>query len=131
VPGNLDERNLMRTAALLLTALAAAAILAGTATASLHLPQRVSGTATWKPGAPTLVSEEDAQNLMEKTYDHVWCTGVPRFGHSGEWPDSTYRVFDCSVEHNQTICPGMRVKAIKAAKLFYFKLDIMRMGNCY
>jgi hypothetical protein len=106
--------------AVLLLAFAAAAIIAAAADAG-----------AWKPGTPTLVSEQEAQQLMEKKFDHVFCTGVPRFGHSGDWPDATYRVLDCSVEQGDTICPGVRVAAVKAARRFYFRLNIMRQGECY
>jgi len=141
----------MKTAAPLLTALAAAAIHAGIATAGPHLPQHVSGSfkaspklvavfehrqlsssaGTWKPGTPTLVSEQDAQKSLEQSFDHVFCMGVARFGHSGEWPDETFRVLDCSIEYNEKYCPGVRYAAFKGAKRFYFRLKVMRIGSCY
>jgi hypothetical protein len=141
----------MKTAALLLTALAATAILAGTAAAA-HLPQRVSGSfktspklaavfqdrqlsssaGAWVPGQAYLITETDAQNALERGYDHVFCTGVARFGHSNdEWPDEEFHVFDCSVEIDQTICPGARYAAVKATRRNYFRLDRIRLGSCY
>jgi hypothetical protein len=142
----------MKTAALLLTALAAAAIVAGTATARPPIPQHVSGSlkaspklvavfqhrhlsssaGAWVPGQAYLITETDAQNALERGYDHVFCTGVARFGHSNdEWPDEEFHVFDCSVEINQTICPGARYAAVKATRRNYFRLDRIRLGNCY
>jgi hypothetical protein len=119
-PGNLDERNLMLKSAALLLALTTAALFAGTA-----------GAGIWKPGTPTLVSEQDAQKSLEQSFDHVFCMGVPRFGHSGEWPDETFRVLDCSIEYNEKYCPGVRYEASKGAKRFYFRLKVVRIGSCY
>lgn len=105
---------------LLLLAALAALMLASTATAS-----------PWKPGTNLLVSEEDMGDLLEMAYDTAYCSGIPRFGHSGEFPYEEFIVFDCTVKINGTICSDRRYRAIKASKRFYYKAKLMRPGSCY
>lgn len=106
---------------ILVLAVLAAALLAGAA----------QGASAWRPGEAYRVTEQDAETSLERTMDHVYCTGVARFGHSGEWPDADYHVLDCSIERNDTYCPGARFEAVKGGQPGYFRLRLMKLGSCY
>ena len=107
---------------LLLTILLAVLASAGAANAAV---------ARWVPGTNYLISETDANNALERGYDHAYCTGVPRFGHRGEFPYEEFVVFDCSISINRTYCSDQRYKAIKGSRPGYFRLKLMRRGDCF
>ncbi len=88
----------------------------------------------WKPGNPYYISEEDAYSLLEKTYDSAYCTGIPRFGHQGEFPYEEFIIFDCDVSmhgNNGFYCSDQRYKGIKGSRPGYFRLKLIRHGDCY
>lgn len=86
---------------------------------------------SWIPGTPTMVSEDEVQDLMERHADWAYCSGIPRFGHKGEFPYETFVVFDCDMKLNQVYCSDARVKAVKASKRGYFKVRFLRNADCF
>lgn len=108
-----------RWTSVLVLAAVAAAVVTGTA------------QARWVPGQAYRVSEQDAEKALEQKFDHAFCTGVPRFGHDGEFPDEEFHVLDCSIELNGDYCPGARIAAVKGNQPGYFRLRLMKTGECY
>jgi len=105
-----------------------ATILVVLATASTA---HAAATGRWIPGTQYPVTEQDAEKLLEQTYDHAYCTGVPRFGHRYEFPDEQFIVFDCDTTLNGTFCTDRRYKAVKADRRGWFRLRLLRRGDCY
>ena len=85
----------------------------------------------WVLGQNYLIEEYDATDLLERTYDSAYCSGIPRFGHRGEFPYEEYVVFDCSTTLDDTSCFNRRYKAIKGSRQGYFRLRLLRSGSCY
>ena len=100
-----------------LTLIVAALMFGGTASAS------------WKPGTPVLIPEDVAGNILEKAVDHAYCVGVPRFGHSGEFPYERFRVFDCSIDTQGKICSNARFAATKGAQAGIATLHLMNRAS--
>jgi hypothetical protein len=90
-----------------------------------------ANAATWRPGTNYFVQETDVNDLLEKHYDRAFCEGIPRFGHTGEFPYEKFVVFDCMLELNGHVCSDVRVRAVRSAKVNYFMLRPMRNGECY
>ena len=83
------------------------------------------------PGSPYYVSETQAGNLLERTWDHAYCMGVPRFGHRGEFPYEKFIVFDCSgTMSNGKYCADVRYKSVNG-RPGYWMLRLIRRGDCF
>jgi len=108
-----------RSIILLVAMLALAAGLASTAQAG-----------PWIPGTPTYAEEMDASDLLERTYDHAYCQGIPRFGHRGEFPYEEFVVFECSIDRDDLYCYDVRYKAVKGKTRGWFRLVKIRNGDC-
>ena len=91
----------------------------------------VAAAATWKPGTPFYIAEEDANRLLERTYDSAFCDGIARFGKRGEFPYEEYLRFDCSTERNGQYCTDARYKSVKAARRNYFRLVLVVKPDCF
>jgi hypothetical protein len=87
----------------------------------------------WKPGTNYLVSEDDMNRLLEKSYDQASCQGIPRFGHRAEtqYKYEAFIYFDCSTERNGVHCFDYRWRAVKAQRRGYFQARLVRRGTCY
>ena len=89
-------------------------------------------SAAWVPGSNYLISEEDATDYIESKLDHAYCTGIPRFGHRGEFPYEEFLVFDCDIELNGSTCYDWRFKAVKGSRYGMFRLVKLRDARgCY
>jgi hypothetical protein len=90
---------------------------------------------TWVPGTKYFIEETDASDLLERTYDWAYCSGIPRFGHRGEFPYETFRVFDCSfslkTSRADLYCSDQRYAAVKATRYGYYRLKLIRRGDCF
>jgi hypothetical protein len=101
--------------------------------AMLALIGGAAGTAqagSWIPGTPTMVGEDEVQDLIEEHFDWAYCSGIPRFGHKGEFPYETFVVFDCDIKLDSSYCSDARIKAVKGTKRGYFKIRWIRDGDC-
>jgi len=88
--------------------------------------------ASWVPGSPTYVTEDDMNRLLQQTVDSAYCNGIPRFGHRGSFPDEEFVYFDCELNRNGTYCSQVRFRAIKGARYDYFKAKYVHTyGGCY
>lgn len=85
----------------------------------------------WRPGTPYYIAEEDASNLLEKTYDSVYCDGIARFGKRGEFPYEEYLRFDCSTELNGRYCSDARYRSVKANRRGWFRLILVVKPQCF
>jgi hypothetical protein len=94
------------------------------------IPAAAATSSSWQSGAAYQVQETDVNNLLEKTYDHAYCNGIPRFGHSGSFPDETFRVFDCDMTLNGKYCTG-RIRTVKAPRYGYFRGLWVGRTSCY
>jgi hypothetical protein len=89
-----------------------------------------AAVARWVPGNPYMVTEDDANSFLERNLDHVYCTGIPRFGHRGEFPYEEFVYFDCAVSHDGGYCSGWRVRAVKGKAPGFFRMVVVRRGRC-
>ena len=93
--------------ALMLVLLALVAISAGQAHAT---------STKWVKGNPYYVSEDDATSFLERGFDYVYCSGIPRYGKQGEFPDEEYLVFNCTIELDSgSTCYDVYERSIKGA----------------
>lgn len=88
-------------------------------------------TPPWKSGRPLYITEKDAYDLLEETYDHAFCTGVPRLGHRGSFPDEEFLFFDCTTRSDGVTCVDGRYRSLKTQPYGYFRLALVRRGSCY
>jgi hypothetical protein len=96
----------------------------------------IAGTAQagrWIPGTNYLISEDDANSFLEKGFDHAYCTGVPRFGHRGSFPDEEFVVFDCDITRRSSgiDCLDTRVRSVKGSRRGYFRIKLISQGDCF
>jgi len=86
---------------------------------------------SWIPGTNYLVSEEDMTNTLQQKFDYAYCTGVPRFGHRGAFPDEEFVVFDCSIKRTdlKIDCFDVRVKSVKGSNPGYFRPRLVSTGG--
>lgn len=75
------------------------------------------------------VDETKASDLLERSWDHAYCMGVPRFGHRGSFPYEKYMVFDCTISSDDRMC-DLRVKAI-TTRPGYWRLSNLRAPDCF
>lgn len=87
--------------------------------------------ASWKPGTTYYVSESDASDLLERSFDSAYCDGISRFGHHGEFPYEEYLVFDCTVRLNGATCIDVRYKSVKGTRVGWFRLRVLSRGSCF
>jgi len=85
----------------------------------------------WTPGTSYYISEEDASSFIERRFDWAYCSGIPRFGHQGEFPYEEFHVFDCDTKLNGSYCTDWRVRAVKGSRYGYFRLRNVRLGDCF
>lgn len=109
----------------LLIVLAALAALVIPVTAMAHEAGR------WIPGTPYMIAESDASDLLERTYDYAYCSGIPRFGHQGEFPYEEFLYFDCTTKLDRNFCSDVRYRSVKASRRGYFQLRLVRKGDCF
>lgn len=93
------------------------------------LPQ--SAEAAWVPGTAYYISEQDADDWLERTYDFAYCQGVARFGKRGRFPYEEFVMFECSVTRGEANCPRSRWRAVKGSRVNYFRMRLVRLGSCY
>jgi hypothetical protein len=86
---------------------------------------------SWIPGTPWMVEDSEVSDLLETQYDWAYCRGIPRFGHTGEFPYERHLVFDCSTELDDTYCSDRRYKTVKSKRRGYFALRLLRPGSCF
>ena len=86
---------------------------------------------SWRPGTPYLIAESDASDLLERTYDYAYCSGIPRFGHRGEFPYEEFLYFDCTTKLDRNYCSDVRYRSVKASRRGYFQLRLVRKGDCF
>jgi hypothetical protein len=103
--------------------------------ASLVLCVGAQARTAWTPGTSYMVEETDASDLLEQTYDWAYCSGIPRFGHRGEFPYEEFRVFDCDLTlragGHKLYCSEQRYKSVKSTRPGYFQLRLVSRGDCY
>ena len=79
-----------------------------------------------------LISEDEAASFLERVVDHVYCRGIPRFGHRGEFPYEEFVYFDCSAERNGAYCSGIRIKGVKGTKRGYHRVKLVsNSASCF
>jgi hypothetical protein len=101
-------------------------------TSTLPSPGSSGGSSGgWLPGSPYFISEDDADSYLEQAFDHAYCTGIPRFGHQGEFPDDEFIMFDCDIEYNGETCDNERLQAVKGSAPGYFRMNEITEGDCY
>ena len=108
-----------------LTVALAACVFASTASA-----RPSSTTGVWIAGTPYMVEETDMSDLLEKTFDHAYCEGIPRFGHSGEFPYEVFTTFDCSYSYNGKYCSDGRYRSVKDSQRGWFRMRIVSYADC-
>lgn len=84
----------------------------------------------WVPGNPYMVTEDDANSFLERKVDHVYCTGIARFGHRGEFPDEEFIYFDCDISHDGGYCSDWRFRAVKGKAPGFYRMVSVRKGSC-
>jgi hypothetical protein len=78
------------------------------------------------------VTESRLVETLETKYDHAYCTGVPRFGHDGEFPYEKFVVFDCTTTLDDRTCFGQRYQTVKYGGWFApTKAHMLKTGRCY
>jgi hypothetical protein len=81
-----------------------------------------------------MVTVEQAEDLLDDTYDWAYCTGVPRFGYRGSFPDREFRVFDCDLMFKDrslgTANCDYRYRAVKGSRRGYYRLKPMITPRC-
>lgn len=77
------------------------------------------------------ISETDASDLLEQTYDSAYCDGIARFGKRGEFPYEEYVRFDCTTEIDGEYCTDGRYRAVKASRKGWFRLERIRKPTCF
>jgi hypothetical protein len=89
---------------------------------------------SWIPGSSYMVTVEEAEDLLDDTYDWAYCTGVPRFGYRGSLPDREFRVFDCDLMFKDrslgTANCDYRYRAVKGSRRGYYRLKPMITPRC-
>jgi len=85
---------------------------------------------TSKPGAGYFVSETAATSFLEGTFPYARCTGIPRLGHRGAYPDDKFVYFDCDIHGSRYACVHVLEKAIKGSSFGSFRLVVVFDGDC-
>ncbi len=111
--------------------LAALVLVMGIATATNAVSATTATAGSWLPGTPYLISEMDASDALERKYDSAYCSGIPRFGHRGEFPYEEFIIFDCTLTLDDLYCSDVRYKSVKGSKRGYFRLNKIRNGDCF
>jgi len=76
------------------------------------------------------VTEFQADELLEKTYDSAYCAGNPRFVHSGKSSNERFHVFDCQTRGFGQECIDRRFAAIKGHPRRLYRLKLLKRGHC-
>ena len=76
------------------------------------------------------VTEFQADDLLEKTYDSAYCAGNPRFVHSGKFSNERFHVFDCQTRGFGQECIDRRFAAIKSHARGSDRLKLLKRGHC-
>jgi len=64
---------------------------------------------------PTMVTQVEGQDLLERTWDHARCTGVPRLGFRTWKGKREFAYLDCLTDQTGYIC-GWRWKIVPVVK---------------
>jgi hypothetical protein len=108
-----------------------AAVFVAALVAIVYAGTSFAQTGRWVPGNPYYIEESDASDFLEKKFDWAYCSGIPRFGQKGEFPYQEFLVFDCSMKLNGDYCSDVRIKAVKGSRQGYFRLKVLRDGDCF
>jgi hypothetical protein len=93
-------------------------------------PAATATAGAWRAGTNVFVREEDAIKDLEISYDHAFCTGIPRFGHTGAFPYERFVYFDCDTMKSGQYCTD-RVRAVRTATPGRFRLLWVGRPSCY